>query len=140
MLQVSLAVNIHHQKKPGQAYQKRDQDIGKYLVSILAESKGIKVVDNMKLVDVTKLKKYIGEEKPIIFGLSGKPSSLLAETYRYNEIINDPNYKDRASFMVFSPPVTLIHVDRMRVDIYSDFSNKKIKDFIEILKRSFTMV
>jgi methanogenic corrinoid protein MtbC1 len=113
------------------------RDLGKYLVSIIAESIGIKVVDPDGSKDRQDFKEYNETTMPSIIGLSGQPSSLLSKASIFNTILAGPEYKDKASFIVFSPPVTTNCRDRMKVDIYSDFSIKKVKELLKILDKLF---
>lgn len=118
-------------------YDDHKHDLGKYLVSVIAVSMGIKVIDPDRPRDNESLKKYNEKNKPSIIGLSGQPSDLFSRVSMYSAILTDPDYKDKASFIVFSPPVTASRKDRMRVEIYSDFSKKTVRKFIGILEEAF---
>jgi hypothetical protein len=48
-----------------------------------------------------------------------------------------PGYQDEASFIIFSPPVTNNMADRLSVTFFSDFTDKSIRGFLDILERTF---
>jgi methanogenic corrinoid protein MtbC1 len=112
-------------------------DLGKFLVSVIAESRGFRIIEVGNVSDLNSFRKLICKNSPLAVGLSGLSLKLLSEGSSFDELNDITGYRDKASFVVFSPPVSKNVPDRLSVTFYSDFKDKSIKQFLEVMERSF---
>jgi corrinoid protein of di/trimethylamine methyltransferase len=95
-------------------------DIGKNIVRIMMESKGLKVIDLG--VDVTAEQFYNAavEYNADIVCCSALLTATMEEMRRVVELFNEKNCRDKVKIMVGGAPVSQRYCDYIGADIYTD--------------------
>jgi methanogenic corrinoid protein MtbC1 len=95
-------------------------DIGKNIVRIMMESKGLKVIDLGVDVNAEQYYNAAVENKADIVGCSALLTATMEEMRRVIEYFTVKNYRDKVKIMIGGAPVSQRFCDYIGADIYTD--------------------
>ncbi|SHH48562.1 methyltransferase cognate corrinoid proteins [Sporobacter termitidis DSM 10068] len=95
-------------------------DIGKNIVRIMMESKGLKVVDLGVDVSAEQFFSAAVENNADIVCCSALLTATMEEMRHVVELFSEKNYRDKVKIMVGGAPVTQRFCDHIGADIYTD--------------------
>jgi corrinoid protein of di/trimethylamine methyltransferase len=94
-------------------------DIGKNLVKMMMEGKGIEVIDLGVDVDATTFVEKAIENKASIIALSALLTTTMGSMKAVVELAKDKGVRDQVTIMIGGAPITQAYCDNIGADIYT---------------------
>jgi methanogenic corrinoid protein MtbC1 len=95
-------------------------DIGKNIVHIMMESKGLKVIDLGVDVSAEQFYKATVENRACVVCCSALLTATMEEMRHVVEYFNEKNYRDKVKIMIGGAPVSQRYCDYIGADVYTD--------------------
>jgi 5-methyltetrahydrofolate--homocysteine methyltransferase len=108
-------------------------DIGKNLVTTMAEGQGLKVIDLGIDVDFSVFVEAIKKYNPQIVAFSGLLTTTLANIPEHIKAIEEAGLREKVMLAVGGAPVTRDFADRYGIEIYADDASSAAKEFVKAL-------
>lgn len=94
-------------------------DIGKNLVKMMLEGKGLEVIDLGVDVSAEKIVEAVKEHNPQIVALSALLTTTMSDQKTVIDALNEAGLRDKVKVMIGGAPVTQSYADEIGADAYT---------------------